>query len=151
MRQKIKDALKEAMKSKDALRLSTLRLVSAAIKDRDIALRERDSEASTSDDEIRAILARMIKQREASITAYEEGGRLELAERERAEIAVIRTFLPRPLSEDEVGAAIDRVIGEIHAQSLRDMGKVMGALKERYPGQIDFTVVGAQVKSALGA
>ncbi|MCB2093493.1 MAG: GatB/YqeY domain-containing protein [Rhodobacteraceae bacterium] len=150
MRDRIAAALKDAMKSRDADRLSTLRLINAAIKDRDIALRGEGGDATVGDAEVLTILGRMVKQRQESARAYEEGGRLELAERELAEVKVIEEYLPRQLSADEVDAAIAEAIAEIGAASIRDMGKVMGALKARYTGQMDFSAVGPMVKNRLG-
>ena len=150
MRDRITAALKEAMKSKEADRLSTLRLISAAIKDRDIALRGEGSETEVSDDEILAILGKMVKQRQESARAYEEGGRLELAEKELAEIKIINDFLPRQLSEAETEKAVDEAIAAVDATSIRDMGKVMGVLKGKYTGQLDFGKVGPLVKARLG-
>lgn len=150
MRDRIAAALKDAMRSKDAARLSTLRLINAAIKDKDIALRGEGGEATVGDAEVLAILARMVKQRQESARAYEEGGRLELAEKELEEIKVIEEFLPRQLSDDEVGAAIDAAIAEVGANSIRDMGKVMGVLKAKYAGQMDFGAAGPMVKARLG-
>ncbi len=150
LRERINAALKEGMRAKDKGRLATLRLINAAIKDRDIASRGADGDGRVSDDEVRAILSRMIKQRRESARAYEEGGRLELAESERAEIDVIEEFLPRQLPDDEIDAAIDAAIAELGAGSIRDMGRVMGRLKERHTGQMDFTRVGSRVKARLG-
>ncbi|MEM1266472.1 MAG: GatB/YqeY domain-containing protein [Pseudomonadota bacterium] len=141
--------MKEAMKAKDSVRLSTLRLIQAAIKDRDIAARGDDKPDGVSDLEILSILGRMIKQREDSANAYDEAGRIELADGERAEIEIIRSFLPKPLSENEVEAAVQTAIDETGAKTVRDMGKIMGVLKARYPGQMDFAKAGATVKSAL--
>ena len=152
LRERIGDALKSAMREKDAARLSTLRLINAAIKDRDIAKRAEGGDGGDSgvgDGDILQILGKMVKQRQESARAYEEGGRLELAESEQGEIAVIEEFLPRQLSEDETAAAIDAAIEETGAQSIRDMGKVMGVLKTRYTGQLDFGKVGSTVKSRL--
>jgi uncharacterized protein YqeY len=149
LRTRISAALKAAMKNQEAARLATLRLISAAIKDRDIALRGEGSEDGVGDDEVLAILGRMIKQRRESARAYEEGGRLDLAERERAEIAVIEEFLPRRLNDEEVGEAIDDAIAETGAQSIRDMGRVMATLKGRYTGRMDFGDVGLKVKERL--
>lgn len=148
MRTSITDALKEAMKAKDVLRLGTLRLINAAIKDQDIALRVDGK--TVSDAGILAILGKMVKQRQESARAYEEGGRLELAERELAEIKVIGTFLPAQLSEAEAEAAVDGAIAQTGAASIRDMGKVMGVLKGKYTGQMDFGKVGPMVKARLG-
>lgn len=153
LRDKINEALKSAMKDKDADRLSTLRLINAAIKDRDIALRGAggdSADAGLGEGDILQILGKMVKQRQDSAQAYEEGGRLELAEKERAEIGVIEEFLPKQLSEDEIAAAIDKAIADNGADSIRDMGKVMGALKAKYTGQMDFGKAGALVKDRLG-
>ena len=150
LRSKISSALKDAMKEKDAVRLSTLRLINAAIKDRDIAKRsEAGDDEGVGDGDILVILGKMMKQRQESARAYEEGGRLELAEQERSEIKVIETFLPRQLDEDETAAAVDQAIEKTGASSIRDMGKVMGELKGRYTGQLDFGKVGPMVKERL--
>ncbi|MFV2053403.1 GatB/YqeY domain-containing protein [Aliiroseovarius sp. YM-037] len=150
MRSRINDALKEAMKAKDSKRLSTLRLISAAIKDREIALRGGDDDKSVGDDEILGILGKMVKQRQESARAYEEGGRLELAEQELSEIGIIEHFLPKQLSEEETDAAVQDAIKTVGADSIRDMGKVMGELKSKYTGQMDFGRVGPMVKDRLG-
>ena len=142
-------ALKEAMKAKDAARLSTLRLINAAIKDRDIAARAEGNSNGVGEDDVLAILGKMVKQRQESAKAYEEGGRIDLAEAEREEITVIEDFLPQPLSEAESEAAVDAAIAAVGATGIRDMGKVMGALKARYTGQLDFGAVGPMVKSRL--
>jgi len=149
LRTRVTDALKQAMKDKDASRLSTLRLINAAMKDRDIALRGEGRDEGVDEGEVLAILGKMVKQRAESARAYEEGSRLDLAEQERGEIDVIEEFLPRQLSEDEVTKAVDAAISEIGAQSIRDMGKVMGALKAKYTGQMDFGLVGPVVKDRL--
>lgn len=149
LRTRIQDATKDAMRAKDQLRLSTLRLIGAAIKDREIAIRGEPGQAALAEDDIVALLSRMVKQRQESARAYEEGGRLELAERETQEIAIIQEFLPRQLDQAEVAAVIDRVIAELGATGLRDMGRVMGALRERHAGQMDFGAAGALVKSRL--
>lgn len=149
MRERVNVALKQAMKDKAADRLSTLRLINAAIKDREIAARG-DSEADgVGDPEVLAILGKMSKQRMESVRAYEEGGRLDLAERERAEIAVIEEFLPRQLTDAEIEAAIAAAIEKTGATSIRDMGKVMGELKGQYTGQMDFGTVGPMIKTRL--
>ncbi|QDL92601.1 GatB/YqeY domain-containing protein [Paroceanicella profunda] len=151
MRERLTKAMKEAMVSKDATRLSTIRLINAAIKDRDIAARTGDgSDNGVSDAEILGILGRMIKQRQESARLYEEGGRLELAEQERSEIAVIEEFLPRRLDDAEVEAAVKQAVAQTQAHSIRDMGKVMGILKSQYAGQMDFAKAGAAVRAALG-
>ena len=149
MRERIGAALKTAMKAREADRLSTLRLINAAIKDRDIALRGEGGEETVGDAEVLAILGRMVKQRHEAARAYEEGGRLELAEKELAEVKVIEEFLPRQLSPDETAAAIEQAIAETGAVSIREMGKVMAALKARYTGQMDFGAVGPMVKGRL--
>jgi len=150
LRERVGAALKTAMRDKDATRLSTLRLINAAIKDQDIALRGEGRADGVDDTGVLAILGKMVKQRQESVRAYEEGGRLELAEKERAEIAVIEEYLPRQLSPEEVEAAITRAIAETGAESLRDMGRVIGALKAKYTGQMDFGTVGPMVKARLG-
>ena len=149
MRERLSLALKEAMKAKDRDRLSTLRLINAAIKDREIALRAEADPIDLGDGEILAILGKMVKQRQESARAYEEGGRLELAEKELAEIKVIEEFLPRQLTGEEVSAAIEAAVAETGAASIRDMGKVMAVLKTRYTGQMDFGAVAPIVKSKL--
>ena len=151
MRDRITAALKDAMRAKEAERLSTLRLINAAIKDRDIALRGTpQEEAGVSEANILAILGKMVKQRQESARAYEEGGRLELAEKELSEIKIIEDFLPRQLSEAEAEAAVDAAIAKVDAQSIRDMGKVMAALKDKFTGQMDFAKAGPMVKARLG-
>ncbi len=149
IRERLMEAQKEAMRGREAKRLSTLRLVNAAIKDRDIATRSNEGGEGVSEADIMAILAKMIKQRQDSSKMFEEAGRIELAEAERAEIKVIKEFLPRPLSESDVEAAIAAAIKEVDARSIRDMGKIMGVLKGKYTGQMDFAKVGAAVKAAL--
>ena len=151
MRDKINKLLKQAMRDKAADRLSTLRLINAAIKDRDIAARSEGQDEGVGEGEVLAILGKMAKQRLESARAYEEGGRIDLAERERAEIMVIEEFLPRQLSEKESTEAVNIAIAEAGAESIRDMGKVMGILKERYMGQMDFGSVGPVVKDRLCA
>ena len=150
MRERINTALKDAMRAREADRLSTLRLINAAIKDREIALRGEGEGAEVGEDAILAILGKMVKQRLESARAYEEGGRIELADKERAEIGVIEEFLPRQLSPAEVEAAISAAIAELGATSVRDMGRVMAVLKARHAGQMDFGRVGGAVKVLLG-
>src|ERR1700753_2068084 len=130
LRAQLTDAMKEAMKAKDAKRLATVRLMLAALKDRDIAARSETSRELLGDDEILTLLAKMIKQREESAAVYDQG--------EREEIAIIRTFMPQQMDEAEAGAAIKAVIAELGATGVKDMGKVMAALKERYAGRMDF-------------
>ncbi|VAV88411.1 Transamidase GatB domain protein [hydrothermal vent metagenome] len=149
LRERVSASLKQAMRDKDVARLATLRLINAAIKDQEIAGRAGDGESCVGDPEILAILGKMTKQRHESVRAYEEGGRIDLAEREQEEIAIINEFLPRQLNSDEITAAIDTAIRETGAGSIRDMGKIMGALKARYTGQMDFGAVGKMVKDKL--
>lgn len=148
LRDDINNALKTAMKEHDKARLSTLRLINAAVKDRDIANRG-DGKPAVDDAELQSILAKMIKQREESVKLYNEGGRPELAKAESDEIAVIREFLPRQLDENEVQKAIAEGLEATGAESLRDMGKVMSWLKDRYNGQMDFAKVGATIREKL--
>lgn len=150
LRERIGVALRAAMKARDAERLSTLRLINAAIKDRDIAIRGEGGDGSVGDAEVLAILGKMVRQRHESARAYEEGGRLELAGKELAEIGVIEEFLPRQLDPDEVAAAIEDALAEAGAGSIRDMGRVMGILKAAHAGQMDFAAVGPLVKARLG-
>ena len=151
LRASIMAATKQAMKDKAANRLSTLRLISAAIKDRDIAARAEGNDEGVGDDELLSILGKMTRQRSESAKTYEEAGRIDLAERELEEITVIEEFLPRQLDEGEVDAAIDAAIRTVGAASIRDMGKVMGELKGKYTGQMDFGSVGARVKGKLSS
>ena len=148
-RTRVNEALKQAMKDKAMERLCTLRLINAAIKDREIAARGDGEEGGIGDEDILAILGKMTKQRKESVRAYEEGGRLDLAEREMNEIEIIEEFLPKQLSEDEVSNAVKAAVNETGAESIRDMGKVMGALKAKYTGQMDFGKVGPMVKDQL--
>jgi uncharacterized protein len=149
MRDEINAALKQAMKDKNSNRLSTLRLISAAIKDRDIAARSDGNDARVSDEDVLAILVKMVKQRQESARVYEEGNRLDLSERELSEIVIIEEFLPRQLSAEKTEAVIAQAIADTGADSIRDMGKVMGVLKSKYTGQIDLGAAGALVKAAL--
>lgn len=149
LRAKINESLKDAMKSRAKERLSTLRLVNAAIKDMDISLRGEGKEDGASEADVLQILSKMVKQRQESAKTYEEGGRLDLAEAELNEIPVIEEFLPQKLNDEEIAAAIDAVVAEVGATSIRDMGKVMGGLKAKYTGQMDFGQVGAMVKNRL--
>ena len=149
LRDQVNTAVKQAMKDKETERLTTLRLINAAIKDQDIASRGNGSDDGVSDADILQILGKMTKQRKESVRAYEEGGRIDLAEREQAEIRVIEEFLPKQLSDEEVATAIDKAITDTGASSIRDMGKIMGSLKEQYTGQMDFGAVGPLVKDKL--
>lgn len=148
MREAIIADLKEAMKTQDKCRVSTLRLISAAIKDRDIAARSQGKDSLANDD-VLELLTKMIRQRVESIKVYEEAGRLELAERERQEIGIIRGYLPKQLDEEEVRTACASVVQEIGATGLRDMGRTMSALKERFAGKMDFGQASCVVKKML--
>ncbi len=150
MRTRISDALKDAMRAREVDRLSTLRLINAALKDRDIALRGEGNEVGVTEADILSILGRMVKQRQESIRLYDEGKRPDLADKERAEITVIEEFLPRQLDGAETEAAIVAAIAEVGAVSIRDMGRVMAVLKARYTGQMDFGAVGPVIKARLG-
>lgn len=149
MREKVTEEVKAAMKAGDKPRLTTLRLIQSAIKDRDIANRGTGKDAA-SDDEILQILAKMVKQREESAKAFEDGGRPELAANERAEIAIIRDFMPKQMDAAETEAAIRTVIAETGAADVKDMGKVMAALREKFAGQMDFGKASGLVKGLLG-
>ena len=148
LRDEINTALKDAMKARDELRVSTLRLVNAAIKNADLEAQGRGKTA-LADDAIAALLQKQIKQRQESVEIYDRAGRKELADRERGEIEVIRAYLPQQMSEDEASAAIAAVIQQTGAQGMKDMGKVMTALKQDYAGRIDFAKASATVKTLL--
>lgn len=151
LRATITAAMKQAMRDKASDRLSTIRLINAAIKDSDIEARSDGNDDGVSDSDILAILAKMSRQRAESAKTYEEAGRLDLAERELVEIKVIEEFLPRQLNDEEVSAAIDAAIQEVGAESIRDMGRIMGVLKSKYTGQMDFGSVGPRVKNRLSS
>lgn len=148
VREQVQDQIRQAMRAKAAERLSGLRLISSAIKDREIALRGEGG-AEVTDADVLAILGKMVKQRQESVRMYIEGGRLDLAEKERNEIKVIEEFLPRQLSMAEVEAAIAAAVAETAATSVKDMGRVMAVLKGKYTGQMDFGAVGALIKARL--
>ena len=149
LREQFNEQMKEAMKAKDTRRLSTLRMILAGLKDKDIANRTESSREGISDDEILSFLSKMIKQREDSMTAFVVGNRPELADAERAEIEIIREFMPKQMSAEDAKAAIAEIVKETGASSVKDMGKVMAALKERYAGQMDFGKASGMVKAAL--
>ena len=148
LREQFSEKLKEAIRNKETLRMATLRLIQAAVKDRDIANRGQGKDP-VSDEEILGILTKMIKQREESAKIYEENARLELAQQEREEISVIQEFLPAQLTEDKMRELCATVVSETGANGLRDMGKCMSTLKERYPGQMDFGKASCVVKGLL--
>ncbi len=149
LRETIQSALKTALKSGEAKKLGTLRLISAALKDKDIAARTKGSGEAISDDEILALLQTMIKQRQESSRLYRDADRNELADEEEQEITIIRGFLPEQMEHDAVIKAINDTITEVGAASVKDMGKVMGVLKQRFTGQMDFAVASKTVKDAL--
>ena len=149
MRSLLDISLKEAMKSQEKTRLATLRLINAAIKDRDIAVRSEENTEGVSDNEIILILSNMVKQRKQSIIQYEEGGRIELAEREREEIKIIKEFLPNQLSEQEIREEITKIIQCKENPSIKDMGKIMGELKTSFSGRMDFGKASEIVKASL--
>jgi uncharacterized protein YqeY len=149
LRDEINAGLKEAMKAQDKRRVSTLRLVAAALKDRDIEARGV-GKPQLGDEEILGLLQKMIKQRQESFDIYAKAGRTDLATQEREEIEIIAAYLPQQMSEDEVRAAVEAVVREVGAASMKDMGRVMGALKERFSGRMDFAKAGGAVKAALG-
>lgn len=149
MREELSDALKTAMKAKEQRKVSTLRLILAAIKDRDIAARSEDRCEGITDEEILSVLHKMIRQRTESAETYDKGGRPELAAGEREEIKIIEGFLPRQMSEDEIRAAAAAVVDELEATALKDMGRCMNTLKERFPGQMDFGKASGIVKQML--
>ena len=150
LRQQLNDALKTAMLGRDTRTVSTVRLILAALKDRDIAARPRGVADGIGDDEILQMLQSMMKQRRESISLYEQGGRLELAQQEADEIAIIERFLPAQLSEAEVIEMVRATIAELGAQGLKDMGRTMAALKEKFAGRMDFTKASGIVKQQLG-
>ena len=149
LRARLNDDLKDALKAKDQLAVATLRLILAALKDRDIAARGKGNSDGVKDDEIIQLLQKMVRQRRDSIEAYQNGGRQDLAEREAAEIEVIKRFLPEELDEAEVQSAVEQTIAELQADSVKDMGKVIGTLKERYAGRMDFGKASQLVKQRL--
>jgi uncharacterized protein YqeY len=150
LRQRLSDELKAAMKSRDQRATSTLRLILAALKDRDIAARPRGVTDGVDESEIIDLLQKMVKQRQESIALYKQGNRPELAAQEQGEIDMIERFLPKKMSDTEAALAVESVVKELGATTIKDMGRVMAALKERYAGQMDFGKIGQQVKQKLG-
>ena len=149
MRSELDANLKEAIKSQEKQRVATLRLINAAIKDRDIAVRSEENTEGVSDAEIILILSNMVKQRKQSIIQYEEGGRVELAEREREEIKIIQEFLPNQLTDEEIHTEISKIIDAHEQLTIKDMGKIMGELKEKFSGRMDFGKASGVVKALL--
>lgn len=150
-RQEFNTALKESMKNKDMTAVSTIRLILAALKDRDVAARTSGQSEGVNETEILAMLQSMLKQRAESIAIYEKSDRQDLADREHAEVKVIKKFLPEPLEGAELEKVIDDLIASTGAQSIKDMGKIMGALKTDYAGRVDMSATGALVRSKLSA
>ena len=149
MRSELDENLKKAIKSQEKQRVATLRLINAAIKDRDIAVRSEENTEGVSDNEIILILSNMVKQRKQSIVHYEEGGRIELAEREREEIKIIQEFLPNQLTEEEIKVEVSKIIDAGDQLSIKDMGKIMGELKNKFSGIMDFGKASEIVKALL--
>jgi uncharacterized protein YqeY len=147
LREKINDAVKEAMKAKDSVRLGTLRMVNSAIKNADIEA--RTGKGALSDDDLLAVMQKMVKQRQESLEIYTKSGRDDMAAQERAEIETIQGFMPQQLSDDELKAAVSAAIAETGAASVKDMGKVIGVLKAKYTGRMDFGKASGAVKAAL--
>jgi hypothetical protein len=150
LRQDLNESLKAAMKAKDGCATSTIRLILAAIKDRDIAARTQSAGEKISDEQILEVLQKMLRQRKESIEMYAKGGRQDLVDRESHEIEVVRRFLPKSLSEAESQQAVAAVIGDLGVSSIKEMGRVMGELKRRYAGRMDFSKASALVKDTLG-
>ncbi len=149
IRTELNEALKVSMKAQEKCAVSTIRLILAALKDRDICARVDGNADGVPDEEVLTLLQTMVKQRTESIRLYEEGGRLELAEQEREEIEVIRRFMPRPLDGDELDGAVKEAIREVGARDMKDMGKTMALLKQRYPGRMDFSKASGIVRQTL--
>jgi uncharacterized protein YqeY len=150
LREQLNDRLKDAMRAKDAATVGTLRMVLAAIKDKDIAARPSGNATGISDPEVLSLLQSMIKQRRESIVLYKQGNREDLVAKEEGEIAVIEGFLPQQMDAAAIGAAIDAAVKETGAASIKDMGKVMAILKTKYAGQVDMAALGPEVKARLG-
>ena len=149
LRDAVNDALKDAMKSQDKRRVGTLRLINAAFKNADIEARGQGKDA-LADDALHGVLQKMIKQRQESADLYDKGGRPELAAQEREEIEIITSYLPQQMTDLEAGACIQSLVHELNAESLKDMGRIMAALKERFAGKMDFAKASARVKDILG-
>lgn len=150
LRTQLNEALKSALKSQDKVAVSTIRLILAALKDREIAVRPERGNDGLEDSEILQLLQKMVKQRDESIALYLQGGRQDLVDRERAEVEVISRFLPKQMEGEELRQAVTAVVEETEASSLKDMGRVMAALRERYPGRMDFAKANGIVKEMLG-
>jgi len=148
-RTELSDALKDAMRAKEACAVSTLRLILAALKDRDIAARGKGNSEGISDDDILDLLQKMVRQRRESIELFQKGDRQDLADKEAEEIKVIQRFLPKQLDPDQIRGAVQEIIEELGAATIKDMGRVMAALKERYAGRMEFGKASALVKERL--
>ncbi|MEQ8320247.1 MAG: GatB/YqeY domain-containing protein [Rhodospirillales bacterium] len=151
LRQQLNDMLKDAMRAKEERKVSTIRLINAALKDRDIQARSKGNADGIADEEILGLMQSMVKQRRDSIDAYSKGGRPDLAQQEAEEITYIESFLPKQLSDDEQEAAIGEAVSKSGAESIKDMGKVMAYLKDHYAGRMDFSKAAGKVKAQLGA
>ncbi|MBL24682.1 MAG: glutamyl-tRNA amidotransferase [Rhodospirillaceae bacterium] len=149
LREELNESLKQATKSKDSCAVATIRLILAALKDRDIAARSKGNNDGIGDDDILSLLQTMVKQRRESSDLYEKGNRPELAERELKEIEIIQSFMPEQMGDDDIAAAVAQVIEELGASGLKEMGGVMAALRERYQGQMDFGKASAVAKASL--
>ncbi len=149
LRETLTSEMKDAMRNKDKLRLGTVRLILAALKDRDISMRTKSDAKEMTDDDVIEILSKMVKQRKESIVAYEEAGRAELAEQEKEEMAIICEFLPKQMEDSEIDGAVKSVITELGATGLKDIGKIMGALKSKYGATMDFSKASALTKELL--
>ena len=150
LRSRFSEALKDSLRAKRQLELATVRLIMAGLKDRDIAARSKGNTTGISDEEILQMLNSMVKQRRESIGLYEQGGRDALAQQEREEINIIQSFLPKQMSADEINEAVKVAMAEAGAASIKDMGKVMGLLKEKFAGRMDFSKASSIVKQNLG-
>ncbi len=150
LRARLDEALKSGLLAREERAVRTVRLVLAALKDRDIAERSNGNHSGLKDDQILSLLQSMIKQRRESVQLYEKGGRADLASQEAEEIAIIERFLPPQMGEEEIGKAVSAIIEELDAKTLKDMGRVMGGLKTRHAGQMDFAAASALVKGRLG-
>ncbi len=149
LRSALSESLKSAMKEKNRRAVSTIRLILAALKDRDIAARGKGNAEGIDEHEILEVLQKMVRQRRESIETYKQGGRADLAEQEAEEIEIIKGFLPKQLDEEETRGAVEAVIGELEASTLKDMGRTMATLKERYAGRMDFGLASTMVKEQL--
>lgn len=149
LRADIEAALKTALKAQDKRKISTLRLVQAALKDRDIALRSKGRSDDMTEPELLELLGRMVRQRQESKIAYEEGGRMDLVKQEEEEIEIIFNFMPKQLDDEEVDEACKDIIKDLQAESLKDMGRVINELKARYPGRIDSTKASKKIREML--